>query len=167
MKDDKIILIFIIVNIIVLMTIGMIIASKHPIKKNEKIEPIIKEATDGVKTCRYSETANNIRKNNEIQITFSNSLVDKYSIYYNVHLNNPLNEDLFINERIHIESLVNLYQGDNEIEITDYDSQSDSFSVRVTHNLKDQTVKEGVIIEYQQPINEAVTKLKELGYICG
>lgn len=166
MKDDRIILIFIIVNIVILTFVGACINTKlNKPKENNSTDKPSKVVTTTVKKCYRDVTQNELVQHQEVLINYSDDLIKKYSINYNI-INSTNNSTDFNNQKEQVDNVISIYQVNSNVKISDYISDSDKYNVNIFFDLEKINEITIIPIIYNQSIVEGINVLKGIGYTC-
>ena len=165
MKNDKVVLILIVINIIAFTFLFAFINSKQTEKKEkeENNKPITPVIVKGVKKCTLMDSSDELIYSENIEIAYIDDKVENYSTNYSLIGKKNIDEDNFITKKEELDKLINNYQLNNNIKISNYKYEYNNYSVTVTHNLENEN---NDLIAYNENLGDAINILNQKGYNC-
>ena len=167
MKNDKILLAFMIINIIVFSFLMAFLTNK----KEEKPKPTdnTHEVTDKkVKNCSLliDSTNDKVTNSNDIVIRYSvDNIITDYSITYTLSYEGNNEPDTFKVYKRDYANLINKYQAVPNADIRDYSYVDNVYTFTIDYKLVPDDTNE-LILNYNQDINSALDILVNQGYVC-
>ena len=167
MKNDKVILIFMIVNIIILTLVVSIINSNQKQDKMEekKDDKPIEEVINGSKKCYLTNSTKYIEENKIVIINYTNDVINSYTYNYNL-INNSKKYSEFNNKKNEMESFVSTYQSNKDVNISNYKSDNAEYNISLSFDLSKIYSTSILPLNYGQKLEDAVDALKKLSFTC-
>ena len=137
---------------------------------NKKAEPKKKEVEDIIisKSCVLNVPTDDKDVSNTQSLTinyFKNSKkVNDYEITYDLSYNSKKEPKTYTKYKEELSNIINEYQNNNDVNFTNYYFDDKRISFKLIYNLKN--INGGTIIDYNEDILNAISKLTIDGYIC-
>ena len=160
---DKYILIFMIVNIILFSFLMAFLTNKKTEPKKKEVEDVIIS-----KNCilNVSTGDKNVFNTQTLTINyFKNSKkVNDYEITYDLSYDSKKEPKTYTEYKKEYNTIMNESQNNDNINFTNYYFDDKKMSFKLIYNLKN--INGGTIIDYNEDILNAISKLTVDGYVC-
>ena len=166
MKNDKVILIFMIVNIIAFCFLMAFLSDKKEEKTKEENKPIVVEKKTKNCNLTFDTDEGKVTNINNIIINYSkDDIITNYSITYNLSYMSSTEPEGFKTYKNDYDNLITRYQSTENVKVKNYSYVDNTYTFTIDYTLIPDDENE-LILSYNQNINDAINSLTNQGYTC-